>query len=374
MNASGAGETRLTPEQKLAWLRLARSDNVGPVTFAELIRSYGSAETALAALPDIGRRAGRQIRIYPLANAERELEAIRRHGARLVALPEPDYPPWLRQIDSAPPLVILAGGASIFARPMVAIIGSRNASVAGRKMATLVGEGLAERGLAVVSGLARGIDATAHEAALGGGTVAVLAGGLDRIYPPENIPLAGRILAAGGGHLSEMPLGHEPRARDFPRRNRLISGLALGVVVIEAAERSGTLITTRFAAEQGRIVFAVPGSPFDPRSAGTNRLLKDGAVVTTEIDDIIAVVEPMLEAPLVPAPRLLRERDVTPIDLHEPETARGRVIEALGPAPIEIDEVIRFTGLGASEVQLVLIELDLSGRIERHAGGRVSLI
>lgn len=374
MNGPVSGETRLSPEQKHAWLRLARSDNVGPITFAELIRTYGTAEAALEALPELSRRAGRQLRVYPAAEADREIAAVERHGARLVALPEPDYPPWLRQIDAAPPLVTIRGGESIFTRPMIAVIGSRNASAAGRKFATLVAEGLAERGLAVVSGLARGIDATAHEAALGGGTVAVLAGGLDRIYPPENIPLADRIIGAAGGHLSEMPMGHEPRARDFPRRNRLISGLALGVVVIEAAERSGTLITTRFAAEQGRTVFAVPGSPFDPRSAGTNRLLKDGAVVTTEIDDVIAVVEPMLDRPLQPAARLLREHDTAPVEIAEPESARGRVIEALGPSPIEVDEVIRFTGLASSEVQLVLIELDLAGRIERHAGGRVSLI
>lgn len=366
---------RLNRDQKLAWLRLARSENVGPATFRDLIGHYGSAEAALEALPALSRRAGRRMVIASIEDAEQEMAATERLGARLVALPEPGYPPWLRQIDSAPPLVTLRGGETAFSRPMIAIVGSRNSSVVGRKLATMMARELAERGFVIVSGLARGIDATAQEAALGGGTVAVLAGGLDRIYPAENIPLADQIVGAGGGHISEMPLGHEPRARDFPRRNRIISGLALGVLVIEAAERSGTLITARYAGEQGRTVFAVPGSPLDPRSAGTNRLLKDGAVVTTNADDIVAVVEPMLEQPLEPVPRTLRERSASEqVLLEQPETARERVEEALSPSPIEVDEIIRFTGLKPAEVQLVLIELDLAGRIERHAGGRVSMV
>jgi len=372
---NGSESAALTRDRKLAWLRLARSDNVGPATFRDLIQHYGTAEAALEALPELSRRAGRRVVVRSVDDAEREMAAIERHGARLVALPEPGYPPWLRRIDGGPPLVTVRGGESVFTRPMIAIVGSRNASAAGRKLATMIAGELAERGFVIVSGLARGIDATAQEAALGGGTVAVLAGGLDRIYPPENIPLADRIVGAAGGHISEMPMGLEPRARDFPRRNRIISGLSLGVVVIEAAERSGTLITARYAGEQGRTVFAIPGSPLDPRSAGTNRLLKDGAVVTTGTDDIVSVVEPMLEEPLDPPARMFRERSATPpIELDHPETARGKVIEALGPAPIEIDEVIRFTGLRPAEVQMVLIELDLAGRIERHAGSRVSLI
>jgi DNA processing protein len=240
----------------------------------------------------------------------------------------------------------------------------------------MIARDLGDRGFIIASGIARGIDAAAQEAALPTGTVAAFAGGIDRIYPPENAPLAQRILASGGGHISEMPLGLEPRARDFPRRNRIVSGLSLAVVVVEAAERSGTLITARFAGEQGRIVFAVPGSPLDPRAAGTNRLLKDGAILATGADDILPVLEPMLgRQHRSMAPAILRE---PPAHTAPPEALRGdgagMVLEALGPSPIEIDELIRFTGLKAGEVQLALIELDLAGRIERHPGQRVSLV
>ncbi len=367
--------TELSSQQRLAWLRLIRSDNIGPATFRDLLANYGTASAALDALPAIARRVGRRIRICPAEQAEAELSAIDDLGARLIALGEPDYPHWLAEIDTAPPLISVMGASAILQQPMIAIVGSRNASVSGRKIAAKLARDLGARGLAVVSGLARGIDAAAHEAALESGTVAVFAGGLDRIYPPENAPLAQRIIAEGGALISETQLGLEPRARDFPRRNRIVSGLSLGVVVIEAADRSGTLITARFAGEQGRTVFAVPGSPLDPRAAGTNRLLKDGATVVTEVDDIVAVVEPMLRAPLAAPVRTFREHAASPPqEIAGIETARGRVIEALGPAPIDVDDIIRFTGLKPSEVQLVLIELDLAGRIERHAGQRVSLV
>ena len=365
----------LTDAARLAWLRLIRSDNVGPVTFHDVMKRYGTAESALEALPDLSRRAARKIRICEPAQAEREYAATTRFGGRLVAIGEPDYPPWLAQIDSAPPLITVRGEAPVFARPMVAIVGSRNASVSGRKMAAMIATDLGRHGLVVASGLAGGIDATAQEAALDSGTIAVFAGGIDQIYPPENIPLAERILGEGGGQISEMPFGHSPRARDFPRRNRIVSGLALGVVIIEAAERSGSLITARLAGEQGRFVFAVPGSPLDPRAAGTNRLLKEGAILTTSAEDIIPAIEPMLSAPLAAPHPALRESEVAPMDPIAPsDAAHDRVIEALGPTPIEVDEIIRYTGLKANEVQLVLFELDLAGRIERHAGQRVSLI
>jgi DNA processing protein len=231
---------------------------------------------------------------------------------------------------------------------------------------------LGEAGLAVVSGLARGIDAAAHEAALATGTVAVFAGGLDRPYPAENVNLAERIVNDGGAHLTEMPMGWEPRARDFPRRNRIISGLALGVVVVEAAHRSGTLITARAGADQGRLVFAVPGSPLDPRAGGTNRLIKDGAILVTGVGDILAEIEPMLGREPTAAAVAEREAPAPMTDANDDD--RSVILEALGKTPVELDEIVRFTGLKPAVVHLVLLELDLAGRIERHAGQRVSLV
>ena len=256
---------------------------------------------------------------------------------------------------------------------MVAIVGSRNASIAGRKFSAQIARGLGEAGFAVASGLARGIDAAAHAAALATGTVAVFAGGLDRPYPPDNVELAERIVASGGAHVSEMPMGWEPRARDFPRRNRIISGLSLAVVVVEAAQRSGSLITARRAADQGRLVFAVPGSPLDPRAGGTNRLIKEGATIVTAVDDIIGEITPMMaREPGAPAPIVADREGDTAIDAADGD--RDRIVEALGQTPVEIDEIIRFTGLTPAVVHLVLLELDLAGRIERHAGGRVALV
>ena len=235
-----------------------------------------------------------------------------------------------------------------------------------------IARGIGEAGFTVASGLARGIDAAAHEAALASGTVAVFAGGLDRLYPPENVALAERIVASGGAQLSEMPMGWEPRARDFPRRNRIISGLSLAVVVVEAASRSGSLITARRAADQGRLVFAVPGSPLDPRSGGTNALIKEGATLVTSAADIIAEITPMLAREAETRPVIAESAASAPVDVGDSE--RERIAAALGQAPVEIDEIIRFTGLPPAVVHLVLLELDLAGRIERVAGGRVQLI
>jgi DNA processing protein len=280
---SGSEGVRLTEEQRLDWLQLIRSDNVGPPTFRALINHYGGARAALKAVPDLARRGGAATaRIYPRGDAERELKAAAGLGVSLIALGEPDYPARLKMIDDAPPLIAVRGQRDAFARSWVAIVGARNASAAGGKFAERLARDLGEAGFGVVSGLARGIDAAAHRATLMTGTIAVLAGGHDRIYPAEHAGLLDGILATGGA-ISEMPLGWEPRARDFPRRNRLISGVALGVVVIEAARRSGSLITSRLALEQGREVFAVPGSPLDlaakeqwPAQAG--RYFGDGGV------------------------------------------------------------------------------------------------
>jgi len=374
---SGLGHAPgLTEGQRLNWLRLIRSENVGPATFRDLLRHFGSAGAALEGLPDLVRRAGKPIRIAGLADAEREMEALAAMGARLVAIGEADYPEWLRAIDAAPPLLAMkGGGVTLTERPMIAIVGARNASVAGRKIAAILARDLGDEGFVVVSGLARGIDAAAHDAALVGGTVAAFAGGLDRLYPPEHADLAARIIASGGAHVSEMPYGWEPRARDFPRRNRLVSGMSAGVVVVEAAERSGSLITARLAGIQGRTVFAVPGSPLDPRSTGSNRLIKEGAHLVTTARDVVEIVAPMLGRVIAPPPAWSENDIVEPVTLHMPDEGdRAILVEALGPVPTTIDDIIRFTGLSTPTVQVLLLELDLAGRINRHPGQRVSLI
>ena len=367
------GPAALTDDQRLAWLRLIRSDNIGPVTFRELINHFGSAAEALEAVPDLARHGGRAIRLASVADAERELAAADAIGARFVAIGEADYPAWLRAIDGAPPLIAVRGSGACLTRPAVAVVGSRNASIAGRKFAMQIAIGLGEAGFTVVSGLARGIDAAAHTAALASGTVAVYAGGLDRPYPPENLDLAAAIVDKGGAHVSEMPMGHVPRGKDFPRRNRIISGMSVAVVVVEAALRSGSLITARLAGEQGRLVFAVPGSPLDPRAGGTNQLIKDGATIVTELGDIVAEIAPMLERP-APPPSAREPGPDGSIASDADDSDRARIVEAMGTTPVEIDEIIRFTGLRPAVVRLVLIELDLAGRIEHHAGGRLSLI
>jgi DNA processing protein len=361
----------LTREQRLQWLRLIRSENIGPVTFRELINHFGGAGAAIAAAPKLAERGGRRIRIASAEEAERELAAVEAIGAQLIALGEAGYPPALRDIESAPPLIAVRGALASLAWPTVAIVGSRNASIAGRKFAMHIARGVGEAGFTVASGLARGIDAAAHEGALASGTIAVFAGGLDRPYPPENVALAERIVASGGAHLSEMPMGWEARARDFPRRNRIISGLSLAVVVVEAASRSGSLITARRAADQGRLVFAVPGSPLDPRSGGTNALIKDGATLVTSAADIISEIAPMLAREAEARPVIAESEAGPPVDAGESE--RERIAAALGQAPVSIDEIVRFTGAPPAVVHLVLLELDLAGRIERVAGGRVQL-
>ena len=302
---------RLTDEQRIDWLRLIRSQNIGPRTFRALINHFGGARAALEALPSLARRGGASgaAQICSREDAEREIAAAQKLGVAFVALGEPDYPPRLQMIDDAPPLIAIRGNRAALALPMVAIVGSRNASGAGLKFTQRIARELGEAGFAVVSGLARGIDAAAHGASLATGTIAVLAGGQDRVYPPEHARLLDAILPAGGA-LSEMPLGWEPRGRDFPRRNRLISGLSLGVVIVEAAKRSGSLITARFALEQGREVFAVPGSPLDPRAEGTNGLIKQGATPVTETADIVSVLQPIMEEKAISA--------------REPEQARWR--------------------------------------------------
>jgi DNA processing protein len=362
--------TYLSDTVRIDWLRLIRSDNVGPRTFRSLLNHFGSARAALERLPELARRGGadRQSRICSVEDAQRELDASLRIGVSLVAPHEPFYPPRLAMIDDAPPLLGVRGAVEALMRPMIAVVGSRNASGAGLKFAQTLAHELGQAGFMIASGLARGIDQAAHLASINSGTVAMLAGGHDRIYPPEHEDLLQALLASGAA-ISEMPLGHVPRARDFPRRNRLISGAALGVVVIEAAHRSGSLITARTAAEQGREVFAVPGSPLDPRAAGTNDLIKQGAMLVTEAADIIDAIAPIMERPVG-----LREPDeVSSFD--EPAGGdRARITALLGPSPVGLDDLIRLAGTSPAVVRTVLLELELAGRLERHGGGLVSLI
>lgn len=364
---------RLSDEQRLDWLQLIRSDNVGPRTFRALVNHYGGARGAIAALPELARRGGasRPIKACPRDEAERELTAARRLDITLIALGENDYPRRLRMIDDAPPLISVRGVVAALAQSMVAMVGSRNASAAGAKFAERLARELGEAGFVVVSGLARGVDAAAHRASLATGTIAVLAGGLDHVYPAEHGGLCDQIVMAGAA-LTEMPLGWEPRARDFPRRNRLISGLALGVVVVEAARRSGSLITARMALEQGREVFAVPGSPLDPRAEGTNGLLKQGATLVTEAADVITVLRPILgQATEHP----IKEPDAAGYAAAEPHASeRARITALLGPTAVAIDDLIRLSGSPPALVRTVLLELDIAGRLERHSGGLVSLL
>lgn len=370
----------LDDAQRLACLRLIRSENVGPVTFRELINHYGGAQAALDALPELARRGGRgrPIRICSAAAAERELELARRHGARPIFTIEPGYPPALAGTQAPPPMIYAKGVLDLLARPAVAVIGSRQASAAGVKLTRHFAQGLAAAGFTIVSGLARGIDAAAHEASLATGTIAAVAGGIDVVYPPENAALQAAI-GERGVVVSEMPPGFEPRGRDFPRRNRIIAGISLAVVVVEAARRSGTLMTARLAAEAGRDVFAVPGHPLDPRAEGTNQLLKRGATIATEAADVVEALaaisgltpwRALEEAAATDAYRLAPRPEA---DLQPPAADdRSRVLDALSPAPVDIDALARAVDLPMRTVSVILMELELGGQILRHGAQLVS--
>lgn len=372
MSDRGIKGVKLTDEQRLDWLRLIRSDNIGPRTFRELVNRYGGARRALEALPSLARRGGASgVGIFPRENAEREIAAIKQRDARLIAFGEADYPPRLQMIYDAPPLLTVRGRVDVLSKPMIGIVGSRNASAAGMKFAETIARELGEAGFVIASGLARGIDAAAHRGSLSTATVAVLAGGHNHIYPSEHEALLDTIVESGAG-ISEMPIGWEPRARDFPRRNRLISGLAAGIVVIEAARRSGSLITARMAGEQGREVFAVPGSPLDPRCEGTNALLKQGATLVTEAADVIEAIEPILGRPIeLP----VEEPDQPSQPAGDPgDDERSRIVSLLGPTPVSIDDIVRLSNCRPAIVRTVLLELEIAGRLERHGGGLVSLL
>ncbi len=363
-----------TPEGARDWLRLVRARRVGPATFIRLIREHGTAANALAALPRIAADAG--VANYappPMAEIEAEWAAAEAHGAEPLFLGTEDYPALLATIADPPPFLWALGDITLGARPAVAIVGARNASALGCRMATRLARGLGEDGLAVASGLARGIDAAAHEAALPSGTIAALAGGLDAIYPAENTGLAARI-AEAGLLLSEMPMGHSPRAQDFPRRNRIVSGLALGVVVVEGAERSGSLITARNALDQGREVMAVPGNPLDARAGGCNQLIRDGATFVRSAEDVREALAASLAASAPPPPGLRARRTAQPAQIAPIQAAGldAALLDLLGAAPTGEDMLIRQTGATPADVAAALLSLELDGRILRHPGGLLS--
>ncbi len=365
----------LQPPEVLARLRLARTDGVGPVTFRRFLARYGSALRALDALPELAARRG--ARAKPMVAcapdvAEQELARIDAAGGRLLVFGDDDYPALLAATDDAPITLTVLGDATLLKKSSIAVVGSRNASLQGRRFAESVSENLGRAGFGVTSGLARGIDTAAHGAALATGTIAVVAGGADVIYPLENRQLYAAI-ADKGCIVAENPLGMQPSAQHFPRRNRIISGLSLGVVVVEATAKSGSLITAHIAADQGREVFAVPGHPFDPRAAGPNSLIRDGATLVTSAADILDALARQKSL------RIVREPAPAPdyFDGHEPDTqtldeAHTLIIGLLGNMPVSVDELIGETGIPASLVQTVLLELELAGSIQRHPQNRVS--
>lgn len=353
----------------LARLRLIRSPRIGPVTYRQLIARFGTAEAALDALPALAMRGGGAApAIADVAAARREMAAAARLGARYLFLGDPDYPPLLAELENAPAAMLVRGDIRLAHRSCVAMVGARNASAAACRFARQLAQGLAEAGATVVSGLARGIDTAAHHGSIGEGTVGVIASGIDIAFPPENRELQERV-AVEGLLIAEQPPGTEPLARHFPSRNRIIAGLAQGTVVVEAAPRSGSLITARIAAEAGREVMAVPGSPLDPRAQGCNLLIREGATLVQNVEDILEAIRP-IDSRAVRSP----VSGFGGEPAAEPDDAGRRQIEALlGPVPVPVDELIRQAGLPPAAVQLVLLELELAGRLERHAGGRVSL-
>jgi DNA processing protein len=391
---------KLSDAQILEWLRLIRTEGVGPRTFISLINRYGGATAALEMLPELAAKRGVAApQICSRKEAETEFMAVKRFGARFVARGETDYPKALAEIESAPPLLTVMGKLNLAAQPLVSLVGSRNASTAGLKMAERLATGLGNAGYGIVSGLARGIDARAHQASLATGAIAVVAGGLDKLYPEENRALF-EALCDKGAVLTEMPMGWQPRGRDFPRRNRIVAGLSLGTVIIEAALKSGSLITARFANEQGRLVFAVPGSPFDLRAEGPNDLIREGATLVRNADDVIEAINPLRDREI--QGRLLDgggQKDEAPLwdevdwldtgllpvnapaeppfdgwEEAAPKNNRERLLTLLSSAPSDADELARTLSVSVREVQIMLFDLEHEGKIERSGGGRIVAI
>ncbi|MFW2542459.1 DNA-processing protein DprA [Primorskyibacter sp. 2E107] len=380
-----------TEDDRVSWLRLLRSRRVGVATFWRLMAEHGSAQAALEALPDVARSAGvHSYSACPESTALAEMNAARQQGARMLCCGDPLYPPDLAELSDAPPILWLIGDPEVMLRPMVALVGARNASSLGLRMARGLAEGLSDAGYVVSSGLARGIDTAAHLASMPGGTVAVLAGGVDILYPAENTPLAEQIIAYGGARISEQPMGMQPVARHFPTRNRIISGLSQAVVVIEAAAKSGSLITARNALDQGRDVLAVPGHPLDARAGGCNMLIRDGARLVRSVDDVLEALPPMraaraqpeldLAPPERPAagpvanPPQENPRPRKSRSLQDVARLHSEILARLGPSPVAEDQLMRDIGAPSAALAPVLTDLELEGRIERQPGGLLALI
>jgi DNA processing protein len=365
----------LSQEEAFARIRLLRSPNVGPVSYAQLLRRFGNAQAAVEALPDLASRGGRPYQPAPRNRIEDEVAAVRRAGARYLFEDSPDYPALLREIDGAPPILTVRGDVALAGKPCVAIVGARNASAAAVKLARDFAAALAEAGFVAVSGLARGIDGAAHRGALGGAlptTIGVIASGIDIAYPPQHADLQEDI-ARRALLIAEQPPGTEPRGSHFPSRNRIIAGLASGTLVVEAAPKSGSLITARLAAEAGREVMAIPGSPLEPRAQGCNQLIREGAVLVQSPEDVIELLSSFAGTPRSTFREPLPAGwDAAPEDFADAEPAD--IAGLLTTAPVAVDELIRQADASPAEVQMALLELEIAGRLQRHAAGRVSLI
>lgn len=371
-------DLNVSDAERIAWLRLCRTENVGPITFYQLIDTFGSAENALNALPELAKRGGRKKPLIAasLSDAEREYATLKKHGGHILTPLDADYPLALSAIDDAPPVISTLGDIKFLNKPCIAIVGARNASLNGRKFAHKLAADLGGRGQIVVSGLARGIDTAAHQGAIHTGTIAVVAGGIDIVYPEENQKLYEDIITHGLV-VAESKWGQQPYAQSFPRRNRIVSGLSRGVIVVEATLRSGSLITARMAGEQGREVYAVPGSPMDPRAEGPNHLLREGATLIRGADDVLEGLLDFAGRPKMtrtktsePAPKGFGE----PVQTFAPEHLRDAILDQLSHVPILTDELIRALGCSAAEIQGTLLELELAGRIKRLPGARICLL
>lgn len=358
------------PADAIDRIRLARTHRVGPIGYAQLLARFGTATAALSALPDLASRSGGKAPRSPArTDIEREYAAVSNLGGRYLFIDQPDYPALLREAHGAPPVLIASGNAALLARPTIAVVGARNASAAACRFARMLAGDLGKAGVTVISGLARGIDTAAHQGALATGTVGVIASGLDISFPPENRDLQSQ-LAHEHLVLTEYPPGTEPLARQFPHRNRIIAWASIGTIVVEAAPRSGSLLTARLATEAGRDVMAVPGSPLDPRAQGCNILIREGATLVQNVDDVLEAIGGIGD-------NIVRQQAVisyAPIAAETNDAARARVTGLLGPVAVAVDELVRQSGLSSAEVQTVLVELELSGSLERHAGGRVSAL
>jgi len=368
----------LSQAEAFARIRLLRSPNIGPVSYTQLLARFGTAAEALDALPDLARRGRDAYRPAPADRIEREVEAVRRAGARYLFHDQPDYPALLGELESAPPILTCRGDLSLAARPCVAMVGARNASAAAVKLARTFGQGLAEAGFTVVSGLARGIDGAAHEGAMPA-TIGVIASGIDIAYPPQHSDLQERI-ASEGLLIAEQPPGTEPRGRHFPSRNRIIAGLAGGTLVVEAAPKSGSLITARLAGEAGREVMAIPGSPLDTRSQGCNQLIRDGAVLVQSVDEVVELLEGFTGSPrstfrVAEGASAFDYEELRKLEWGEAREEHGGDVIAglLTKAPIALDELVRQSGASPAAVHMALLELELAGELEHHEGGMVSL-